>query len=131
MKITSYTEVEKYFSAGDEVWACAYEYDRTNFGKHYFQEPVLGIFSAGNTACSHDRYLSEGRVTPRYFVPYKKNSKEPAWSKCVSIYARCYTNNKEECVSLFNELILGNIEWHENEIKKLKDALFEEEWERE
>lgn len=127
MKIRSYVEARKAFLPGDEVWACAYSYDGNKEGRLYFQEPVLGKITCRNTESAEKRELQDTSTwhQPNYFVPYKKNGRDLAWSKAVSIGARCYAFSKEECIELYNELIQENINWHLNAIHELQDAMIE------
>lgn len=125
-----YTQLKREYKSGDSIWACAYEYNGTKECKLYFQEPVFGMLSNGNNSYWHEESMRKGRATPSYFVPYKKNSTEPAWSKAVSISARIFAKTREECVELFNSIIRDNIRWHEEEIRNLQSALLVEDYER-
>ena len=64
-----------------------------------------------------------GHKEPRYFVPFKKNGKDLAWSRAVTIYARCFTESESECIEYFNNLIREQIQWHQSEIERLKSEI--------
>lgn len=120
----TWEDVKKHFKVGDTVYACAYEYKRDKEGRRYFQKPVLGKLVLGRTLSEEEYYERTGRKTePNYFVPFKKNGKDLAWSKVVSIYARYFTTDEEESKEFYNDLIQKQISWHESEIDKLKEDL--------
>lgn len=122
MKIKNYTEVSKNFKAGDEIWACAFNYTHDKEGKHLYQEPVFGKLMAGKTEVAHnsriERFPDSSNV--EYFVPFKKNGVDLAWSKAVLMYNRYYATTEEECVELYNSLVKNAIDWHRSEIEALE-----------
>lgn len=123
MIIDGYAEVKEIFNIEDEVWACDFKYAHDKESKHLYQKPVLGKLMAGRTEELHKRCVASGTATVKYFVPFKKNGTELAWSKAVTVYSRKYATSKQECIKMFNELIESDIKWHENEIKALKKEL--------
>lgn len=123
MIITHYTEAQDKFYIGDEVWACDFKYAHDKESRHLYQKPILGKLMAGRTEELHKRCVASGTATVKYFVPFKKNGTELAWSKAVTVYSRKYATSKQECIKMFNELIESDIKWHENEIKALKKEL--------
>lgn len=61
--------------------------------------------------------------TPRYFVPYKKNGKELAFSKAVLVDSRWYADTEAQAIDGYNKLL-------EKEIEKLKQKISELEGEK-
>lgn len=117
-------DVKKHFKVGDVVYACAYKYNRDKEGRQYFQKPILGKLVLGRTLSEEGYYERTGRKTePNFFVPFKKNGKDLAWSKVVSIYSRYFTEDEEDSKEFYNDLIQKQITWHESEIDKLKEDL--------
>lgn len=123
MTVVNHFDVNKYFNLGDIAYACAYEYTHDKNGKCKYQKPIRGMFTAGDTEAKNNEYISKGQTNIRYFVPFKKNKEDLAWSKAVTIYARCYATTQQECITLYNKLIQANIDWHEHEIEKLRKDL--------
>ena len=129
MIIREYHQVSTYFAIGDEVWACAFHYSHNKESKSLHQKPVLGVLMAGDTLYSHNSKMERMRSyydkepNPGYFVPFKKNSKELAWSKSVMLSSRCYASTEEEAIQLYNDLITEAIDWHNSEIKDLQAKL--------
>lgn len=120
----TWEDVKEHFKVGDTVYACAYKYNRDKEGRQYFQKPVLGKLVLGRTLSEEEYYERTGRKTePNFFVPLKKNGKDLAWSKVVSIYSRYFTTDEEESKEFYNDLIQKQIAWHESEIDKLKEDL--------
>ena len=107
-------------NVGDEIWACAFEYESTKEGTFLMQEPVLGQFVSAKTEKEHLKNISnDEKLYISHFVPYKKNGKDLAWSKAVLIRNRMYATTKEECTEMFNESIKDKINWHLQELEKL------------
>lgn len=123
MTVVNYFDVDKYFKVGDTTYACAYEYTHDKNGKSKHQKPIRGMFTAGDTEAKNNEYIAKGQTSIRYFVPFKKNGVDLAWSKAVSRYSRYYTSTLSECNELYNKLIQENINWHEREIEKLREDL--------
>ena len=120
----SWKNVQEHFKVGDIVYACAYQYNRDKEGRQYFQKPILGKLVLGRNEAEANYYAKTGReAAPNYFVPFKKNDKDLAWSKVVTIYSRYFTDNEEESKEFYNDLIQKQIAWHELEIDKLKEDL--------
>lgn len=120
----TWEDVKEHFKVGDSVYACAYKYNRDKEGRQYFQKPILGKLVLGRSETEEDYYARTGRKTePNYFVPFKKNGKDLAWSKVVTIYSRYFTDDEEESKEFYNDLIQKQISWHESEIDKLKGDL--------
>lgn len=91
----------------------------------YIKKPIRGIFTVGKTDEKNKIALSRGNTSIGYFVPFKKNSDELAWSKAVQMSSRKYASTYEECVQLYNKLILNKVEWHQQEIEDLKKELIQ------
>lgn len=120
----SWDDVKKHFKVGDTVYACAYKYNRDKEGRQYFQKPILGQLVLGRNKTEEEYYQRTGRETePNYFVPFKKNGEDLAWSKIVTIYSRYFTTDEEESKKFYNDLIKEQIAWHESEISKLREDL--------
>lgn len=128
MKAMNYTEVKKVFKIESKVWACAYEYTSKKESRLNFQKPILGMIMCDKTEERHkekkERYIQRGYKPPcDYFVPFKQNGKDLAWSKAVKIWSRCYASTEKECKEIFNSLINKKVAWHLEEIEKLKKEL--------
>lgn len=123
MIVENFIAVNKHFKVGDTIYACAYKYTHDKNGKSKHQKPILGMFTVRDTEAKNNEYLSKGDTHIRYFVPFKKNNQELAWSKAVTIQSRHYATTYQECVTLYNKLIQNNITWHEQEIEQLKKDL--------
>lgn len=114
----THQELLKHHKPGDAIYACHFKYDSTKENNRYIQEPVQGILSQYSDGSS-----SANTATIHYFIPFRKNTMEPAKSRAVSISARKYADTEAECIELYNSLIHDNIEWHESEIQKLRERL--------
>lgn len=108
---------------GQVIWACAYELNSKGTGKLGYSKPIQGMLMLGDTESSHDWNEKHGYKTPRYFVPFKKNNKDLAWSKAVSIYSRRYADSKEECLEYFKDIINEEIKIHKERIRVLEEEL--------
>lgn len=117
---------------GDKpVWASAYTYASTKESRLNYQKPIRGRIMRGETIAKHlirekENLRANSRYYSDYFVPFKKNSEELAWSKAVHVYTREYSETEEESIKLFNEMIQENIDWHLKEIEKLKKELIKQ-----
>lgn len=119
-----YYDINKHWKVGDIVWACAFKYAGTKESKHLYQTPIKGMFT--HSKCPEDiKDISTTKQYKhiRYFIPFKKNGKDLAYSKAVNYNARCYADYEYECINLYNELIQKNIDWHKSCIKDLCDLL--------
>ena len=113
---------------GDILWGCAYDYTSTKEHKGLHQIPILGMLSYTKYADCMDKYNDPNVYSPKYFIPFKKNAKtlspeNLAYSKAVYVEARQYATTELDSRHLYNELIQDNIDWHEQEIQKLKDDM--------
>lgn len=104
---------------GMEVWACAFAETANKEGKKNYCTPVKGVISSSQYE-NPDRW-SVGYF--KYFVPYKKNGKDLAFSKAVRIHSRVYAKTEEECWELYNKLINGLINKYTEKIEELKSYL--------
>ena len=120
MIVKDYFDAKKIFKPEDEVWACAFKYQHSKEGKRFFQKPVLGRLMCGNTLEKHLNCIRDCRCYLNYFVPYKKNSNQLAWSRAVEIYSRMYATSEAECIQLYNSMIAENINWHTKAIEELR-----------
>lgn len=119
----SYGEVNDNFKLDDEVWACAYKPTTNKEGRSNYSKPIRGRLVAESTKSRDEFRRSRGYTDIMAFVPYKKNGKDLAWSKAVTIYSRYFTYSEKECREFYNDLIKQQILWHEQEIAKLKEEL--------
>lgn len=115
-----------------EVWACMFEYNKGKEGKKLYQKPILGKIMASCRKDMHDEYVEHIKKCGNYgkeqygvewFVPYKRNSKELAWSKAVRVYNRKYAPDEETSKQLYNRMIQDKINWHNNAIEELKKEM--------
>ena len=124
IKVRNYVDVNTNFKAGDIVWACAYTPTSNKEEKYCYCKPIKGRLMPYNREHLNDK-LTDLETNPEkydiaYFIPFKKNGIGLAYSKAVSMFARCYANTKEACDELYKELITEQIDWHKAEIKKLE-----------
>lgn len=119
--IVTWNDVKDYFKAGDIVYACAYQPTSNKEGKHNYQKPIRGMLVLYSTEAKCREREQKGYTEPRYFVPFKKNGKDLAWSKAVTVYARYFTDDENECREFYNGMISKQIRWHQYEIEKLKE----------
>lgn len=123
MKVIKYTDVRSNFKYGDIVYACAYTLSSTKDARALHQKPIRGMFVAGKTKEKNDYALSKGSTGISYFVPFKKNGTDLAWSRAVELSSRCYGTTLQECIEVYNQLILNKINWHMQEIEDLKKEM--------
>lgn len=144
MKFTDYDEVPCYIP----VWGCGFETNSKKLTSNrdttfmYRKEPMFGIVVPTRYEDEIIRDLSEkvniGKTLNeinnyRYyytlFIPFKKTykgngenwtTKDLAFSKSVSAYAREYASTYDECVEVYNDLINHEIDKCNEIIKKLK-----------
>lgn len=119
--VVTWGNIEKYFKVGDIVYACAYKPTSDKESRHNYQKPIRGILVLDNSEDKCRIREEKGYKRPRYFVPFKKNDKDLAWSKAVTVYSRYFTDNEKECKEYYNKLIRDQIQWHQKEIERLKD----------
>lgn len=119
--VVTWHNVSKYFKIGDIVFACAYKPTSDKESKHNYQKPIIGMLVLDSSLAKCKEREKKGYTEPRYFVPFKKNGKDLAWSKAVTIYARYFTDNEMESKAYYNKLIMEQIQWHQSEIEKLKE----------
>lgn len=100
--------VERYFKAGDEVWAFAFTLQTSKSGPYVFSEPVRGKFTEFDTAVPPPG--KRPVFLPRYFVPYNKTGRL-VWSRAVTVAARTYADTKAEAVAGFNARIDDAVAW--------------------
>lgn len=110
--------------AGLEVWGYAFEYAKTNAKLKYSQTPVLGVLSY--TMFESPDMFNDNYVSPQFFIPYKKGTKELDFKKAVSIYARDYAETEAEAIVLYNKKVdeaISNMEkLYTTEMAKMKKA---------
>lgn len=125
MKFRSYREARNHYRVGDVVWACAYECAGNKESKRLFQEPVKGQLTASKKESANVAIIASAAqrgayLEPQYFVPYKKNGVDLAWSKAVKFSSRMCADTYDESVELYNDKIQEYIDWFENEVKEMK-----------
>lgn len=124
----NFTEIRRRnLKSGTLIYACAYSYTGTKEHRRFFSEPTLGILSYTDKPYFKDT-INKADSQIRYFIPYKKNSKDLsydnlAFSKAVKLDARYYAETEQECKEIYNSLIQRNIDWHLSEIELLKKNL--------
>lgn len=118
--VVTWGDVKEYFKVGDIVYACAYKPTSDKESRHNYQKPIRGILVLDSSEAKCKVREEKGYTEPRYFVPFKKNGKDLAWSRAVTVYARYFTDNEVECIEYYNKLIKEQIQWHQNEIERLE-----------
>lgn len=107
-----YVNIRKKDNLHKIVWACAYEHTSSKNKKHLYCKPIKGMLTALSFNCESKAHSTNSY--PLYFVPFRKNAKDLtlenlAWSKAVSLSARCYADTEAESIEQYNELILASI----------------------
>lgn len=125
MKIRKYTEARKHYKSGDIVWACAFSRTDNDNSLLYHTKPVKGMLVPYRTRHQYDEFPNWKYDSPSYFVPFSPKKQgltidDLAWSKQVSISARCYADTEDECIELYNELIDNNIAYFQQLIDEDK-----------
>lgn len=123
MKPVTWGDVKNVFKVDDEVWACAFQPTSDKEGKHNFSKPIRGRLVCGNTESSDKYRRDKGYKDVAYFVPYKKNGIDLAWSKAVTIYARYFSKTEQESIDFYNKLVQEHIDWLTKEAESLKSLL--------
>lgn len=123
--------------SGMTVWATAYEYSSDKASLHLHQLPVKGIAAyarhpdtiptVSGTPAGQDKpgIGFDPNRNARYFVPFKKGTTEPAWSRVVSIRSRDLATTEDEAKEQYNMRIRQYIEWHEDRIATLRASLID------
>lgn len=117
-----YIEVSR-LRNGSVMWA--YEFELNSKKEH----PVLNCTPVKGRICvspicfnEDERHVFNPERAPRMFVPFKKNSEtEYAWSRAVSLHARCYADTETEAIEGYNQRIQKCIDWHNERIAELKE----------
>lgn len=104
MKLT-----RKDVNCGDEVWAYKLEPQRlegtiSTFAWRYRQKPVQGRLVRHYNDIGPENFKGDGSCV-KYFVPYKKGTKDLAWSKAVEFRHRSYAWSEFEAIDLYNQEI--------------------------
>lgn len=107
-----YINIRKKDNLHKIVWACAYAHTSSKNEKHLYCKPTKGMLTALSFNCESEAHSTNSY--PLYFVPFRKNAKDLtlenlAWSKAVSLSARCYADTEAESIEQYNELILASI----------------------
>lgn len=103
----------KLLKPGMNVWACAYEFDKSNTTMSLHQKPIYGKLIPYKSG-----YYIGGI---KYFIPFKKNSKESLLSsKAVMFLSRVYADTYEECVELYNMLVQEKVDWFKQRAEETK-----------
>lgn len=116
MKLT-----RKDVNCGDEVWAYKLEPQRlegtaTTFAWRYRQKPIQGRLVRHHADIGPENFKGDSYCI-RYFVPYKKSTKDLAWSKAVEFRHRSYAWSQSEATDLYNQE-LDDLLKNMNEIKR-------------
>lgn len=108
---------------GQIAWGYAFRETEDKEELRYIQTPVKGIFARTNKPNK-----GEDPTIPRrpdeygtYFIPFKKNSNELAWSRAVATSSRAYADTYEDAVKGFNKKIDETIAHHMVLIKKREE----------
>lgn len=98
------------------IWSCNFEPTNAKEAAKYSCTPIKGMLTINDDLeteqgdnPTHDGFYT----TPRYFVPFKKNAKgcdldDLAWSKAVNLRSRRYADTEDECIEIYNDLIMRN-----------------------
>lgn len=130
---------------GQIVWACGFEENNFKTSMLYMAKPVCGILTdkkkphyIANPALENEPWNLTLKDTndptphfyanvPRYFVPFKKGTMEPAWSKAVGLYSRICAATEKDCYTLYLAQIDRCMDWHKQRtdtlLKHYEDAM--------
>ena len=93
-------------NCGDEVWAYKLEPQRLEMGCmlawRYRQKPVQGRLVRHYNDIGPENFKGDGSYV-KYFVPYRKGTKDLAWSKAVEFRHRRYAWSQSEAIDLYNK----------------------------
>lgn len=124
MKIgNEYRLRENGLKPGDVVWACAFKVTYDKDDMRFIQKPIMGILSSAKTEKLHSELLEFGKDNISYFIPFKKNKNELAWSKAVQTSARIFATTEEECKEMYNEEVQYYINNYKRKIESLEKEL--------
>lgn len=125
MKIREWYCLKRYdIKNGDDMWACAYQVTYNKDGIRYVQKPVKGKLVSSKYQSTYEEDIQKGLTDLKYikfFVPYKKNGIDLAWSKAVGIESRQYATTEEESREIYNEEIESYINMHKRMIEELEN----------
>lgn len=127
MRCTDWMDVNRHWSPGDVVWASAFKYTHDKTGKHLHQRPIKGMLAAGPKPADQDWAMARHPCPQAtHFVPFKKGTSEPAWSRAVTLYARMFADTEAEATELYDGAIQDAIAWHEDQITMLNGLRIKE-----
>lgn len=107
-------EVRMHLNCGDVVWAFAFAETASKDNMRLMQKPVKGRLANSNGR----RFIGRMDV----FVPFRKGLEtEYAWSKAVSLGARCFAGSEAEAAEAYNARVDRVIRWYEEKIKELQE----------
>lgn len=106
-------------TAESRVWACMYQRP-TNHQITHRQPPIEGIVAYAKNEELHNSMKRRNGLSPRYFIPFKKGTQEPDWSKGVKINNRKYATTEEDCWRIYNQDIAETINHHTEQIEHLR-----------
>ena len=110
------------FKNGDIVWACAYDKSESKEANILKQLPIKGKLMVCRTDEATNKILNiRPNISVAYFVPFKKNGTDLAWSKAVRVNSRMYATTYEESVEQYNDKIESYINWYKENIKDLEN----------
>lgn len=121
MRYKNRSDLGNVHKVGDEIWACAYTESNDKDGIVHYQEPIQGVLVS--TLNKRTKTLDSREGSIDFFVPYKKSSKELAWSKVVSASARLYADTREESIQQYNDRIQSYKMYYQKKINKLDELL--------
>lgn len=124
MKIRNYTYLERRgLMPGSIVWACNYKVTNSKESMKFIQKPIKGMLTCSNKELIHNELMESKETYSSYFVPFKKDGKNLAWSKAVGVDSRIYATTEEESKELYNEAIQNYIDMWSLKIEELKNEL--------
>lgn len=108
-------------TCGMHVWASAFRLTENKASLSLRQEPVPGIAAYSQYEIATGPEIpgkpGTGRdmsgMAARWFVPFKKNSEDPAWSKAVRIESRDIASTRAEAEEMYRDRILAEADWLE------------------
>lgn len=114
------TDFQTTFKPNDVVWACGFRETDNKNDILINCPPTKGKLMCAKTEQTHD-FIVNNTPNPKitFFVPFKKNKKELAWSKAVSIWSRSFATTEDDCRDLYKSLIDDAITNHQNRISEL------------
>lgn len=102
---------------GTECWAWLYDWPRGTSLPSAVMKPVRGVLAQTNSAVGDVSRL------PEWFVPYRKGTRTPAWTKAVRIEVLNLHSGEDAAKSAYNAAVKAVINRFEDLIRMAKQDM--------